>query len=485
MRTKFWAVVIVLGVFAGYFVFFNGINDFINTQIKPTFAADEKKDVFPQPKNTVYRMALKLDPVNLTITGHSIIRTKNTSDSILNEIYFTMYPNAMRQAVDTPAPAAAYYGGFDPGWITVSSAVVNGMEVDFLDFGINGMLDLPEYIDPGQAVTIDLKWSAKIPRAAYRYGSKDGAVLLGNFYPVLNIKDKNGWHNACNIQFGDPFYTQSADYKVELSLPANYQAVCTGEISDVKLDGQGGQVIELSAFQARDFAIAALSGFLNDSQDVGGTHIQCYYRPSDALVAKEILGCAAASVQYYNNTFGTYPYSRLLVVQAPMEGFRGMEHSGIVFISDAAFKSNYDARDRAFLVAHEVAHQWWFGMVGNDQINEPWLDEGLASWSADRYLKKVEYRTARYRSPEKGYLDRSLNQISNRQSYYDIAYWSGAAFWNGLEQKLGEPEVLVVLRSYLARYRDKTATTDDLRQVIVDESGQDLKPYLDRWFKAE
>ncbi|MGE5416794.1 MAG: M1 family metallopeptidase [Acidobacteriota bacterium] len=483
MRSKSWAVVIVLGVLSGYFVFFNGINAFINKQIKPTFAASEKKDVFPQPDNTVYRMALKLDPANLTLTGHSVIKTRNTSDSILNEIYFATYPNSMRQSAYTPAPASAYYNGFDPGWLVVSSATVNGMDVDFLDYGINGMLDLPEYIDSGQSITIDLKWSAKIPKAAYRYGSKDGAILLGNFYPVLNIKDDSGWHNTCNIAFGDPFYTQSADYQVKLSLPINYQAVCTGKVDNITADGRGEQTIEVSAPQVRDFAVAALCNFANDSLDVNGIRIKCYYRPGDAEVAKAILGIAAASTQYYNNTFGTYPFSDLLVVQAPMEGFRGMEHSGLVFISDAAFKPKYDARDRAFLVAHEVAHQWWFGMVGNDQITEPWLDEGLASWSADRYLKKVEYRTARYRSPDKVNLDRSLNQITNRQSYYDIAYWSGAAFWNGLEQKLGEDEVVAVLRVYLARFRNKTATTEDLRQVIVDESGQDLESYLDRWFK--
>ena len=71
----------------------------------------------------------------------------------------------------------------------------------------------------GELLTIEMQWSAKIPRAAYRYGSKDGVILLGHFYPLLNVKDYRGWHISSNTQFGDPFYTQCADYVVRLRVP--------------------------------------------------------------------------------------------------------------------------------------------------------------------------------------------------------------------------------------------------------------------------
>ena len=122
-------------------------------------------------------------------------------------------------------------------------------------------------------------------------------------------------------------------------------------------------------------------------------------------------------------------------------------------------------------------------MVGNDQLREPWLDEGLANWLANKYLQK--YRS--YSQPDINYqqgvkLSKQLKEMRSNREYYSTAYEGGEAFWYGLEQELGEETVINVLRSYLAEYRYKIASGQDLLTIIEKEAHKDMDYYFNKWF---
>lgn len=483
-KSKVWLWVILI-VALGSFIWMRGIYGTARSIITTESAPLAKTTVFPAPEYTSYRMDLGIDPINLEISGHSVIASKNTSGTDLKELWLTTYPNAMREKATTPAPVSAYYSGFDPGWLTISSVLVNDTTASCHDFGISNRIDLPVPLKEGEDLTLEMKWKAKIPRAAYRYGSKGGVILLGHFYPVLNVKDGEGWHTSSNTPFGDPFYTQSADYMVSLWVPEAYQIAASGEILSVQAEDNGWQNLLIKSSKARDFALAMVYNYRIYNVAVDGVKVTGFFNGQHPAIEKKVMEQAAAVVKYFSCTYGSYARPQLVLVQGPMKGFQGMEYSGLIFLAEDVFSPEYDEQQRAFLVAHEIAHQWWYDMVGNNQLTEPWLDEGLANWSARQYLKTVEHRSVQSQSGKEAMnLEQGLTDMDSKSNYLDTAYQGGENFWYQLEKELGEEKVLQVLRRYLADYRFQTATTEDLRRIISRQSQTPLEYFFERWFTS-
>jgi hypothetical protein len=441
--------------------------------------------LFPAPAHTVYTMDLYLEPASATLFGKTRLSTVNSSGQPLEYLWFSLYPNAFRNPDQSPAPAAAYYAGFDPGWLQVESVVVNGKKADSEEQGMSLRVLLSRPVQPGEKLEIILGWQARIPRLAYRYGSKDGVFMLGNFYPTLNVLDEQGWHLAYNSRFGDPFCFHTADYLVRVNLPQEYQMVSTGRQMDVLAQDDGRVIYLVAAEKVRDFCLVVLYDYHELSNQSRGIKTTCFFPARGEYAAAGILNESIQALDYYASIFGSYPYPEFKVVFVPMQGFRGMEYSGMIFLQEEFLQPASDPGYGEFILAHEIAHQWWYGMVGNDQLKEPWLDEGLANWSANKYLSKNRGREI----PDAGEfkngvnLDRSLADMYSQPEYYRTAYTGGEAFWLGLEKELGgEEAVFKVLRKYLADYRYCIATTRDLCRVIKEESRQDISKYLSQWF---
>ena len=122
-------------------------------------------------------------------------------------------------------------------------------------------------------------------------------------------------------------------------------------------------------------------------------------------------------------------------------------------------------------------------MVGNDQKLEAWLDEGLATWSSYKYMSAVENSNRPNITRFGNYtLRRALNEYGSKENYYQEAYQNGALFWLELEQTLGEDQVQKILRRYLADYKYKIASTQDLLDVIQKETQKDMNDFFKRWF---
>jgi aminopeptidase N len=214
-----------------------------------------------------------------------------------------------------------------------------------------------------------------------------------------------------------------------------------------------------------------------------GRNIKCYAPSNNIDIPSQIIGQSGKILNYYSDTLGSYPYPDFKVAFVPMKGFHGMEYSGLIFLREEFLNPNYDKQKREFILAHEIAHQWCYAMVGNDQLREPWLDEGLANWLANKYLQKY----GDYSQPDINYqqgvkLSKQLKEMRSNREYYRTAYEGGEAFWYGLEQELGEETVINVLRSYLAEYRYKIASSQDLLAIIEKEAHKDMDYYFNKWF---
>ncbi|MGS0745503.1 M1 family metallopeptidase [Syntrophomonas erecta subsp. sporosyntropha] len=480
-RRRLYLVIIIIGVIcAAYFLY--GRYQPHGVVCAP-LSGPTDKGLFPAPDKTFYEMTLYLDINSSTIYGATRLNTENTSDQVLQDFYFTIYPDAFRDAAQTPAPREAYYAGFDPGWIEFDEINLNGKKVNYFREGVSLQLNPESDILPGQNIVVDLKWRVHIPRLAYRFGYKNGVYMLGNFYPILNVMERDGWHNSYNSFFGDPFCFHTANYRIQVSIPETYTLVSTGTNLERIAEDNGRQNYLIKADQVRDFCMVIMHDYNGMQKDINNTTVTVHVPCDKADQAGKILNQTGEILNFYSCTWGSYPYPEFNVVFVPMKGFHGMEYSGLIFLREEFADPDFQPTRGEFILAHEIAHQWWYGLVGNDQIKEPWLDEGLANWSAYKYLEHCRDQIPpRQEMPRKGNLARELSDIYSTQDYYLTAYNDGEAFWFGLEEQLGEEKINQVLRRYLAEYRFAIASSQDLLAVIKKEAHQDMNDYFKLWF---
>ncbi len=485
-KKTFFCLAILIGVLAaGFFVHKEsqsctgpGISEAGRNNIKAG-------SIFPAPGRTSYNMKLYLDAGNRILYGKTCLKTVNTSTRELQELWFTAYPNAFKDKAHTPAPDSAYFNGFNPGWMKITAITVNDEKAVPEEQGISIKVGLPGAIKPGQAIEVYIQWEIKIPQAAYRYGSNRSIYMLGNFYPALNLLTSDGWHNSYNSVFGDPFCFPCADYHMEINIPQGYELVSTGENQDTIAVDSGREIHLVKALNARDFCMVVVYDYSKVSSGFQNTSLRCYAPPGAMDKARQVLEQSRDIFNYYACTFGSYPYKEFKIIFVPMKGFHGMEYSGIIFLREEFLNTSSDSRENEFLLAHEIAHQWWYSVVGNDQVKEPWLDEGLANWSAYKYL----YERKGYKPPPESHkpegikLTRELKDIYSAQEYYGTAYAGGEAFWFGLEDELGSEQVIKVLRKYYADFHYGIATTADLKECIRVEAHKNMDQYFQRWFE--
>ena len=446
----------------------------------PVSQNEEKVEhgVFPLPGHTFYRMTIDLDVISSALRGHSVIDVQNTSGQALKEVWLGAYPNVFREPSITPIPYGAYYQGFDPGWLKIDEIYVNQKRCLYEDHGPSVRVVLPTPVNTEESMTLDIRWRVKIPKASYRLGGDGQVFLIAHAYPILNILDEKGWHIPGNYPFGDPFYVQCADYLVQLVVPEAYRVASTGEMVGSEAEDTGKQVITVRGENLRDFSWAAILGGKVMKKNSNDMVVSCYFRPGGERQAEKILDLALRSLDYYKSVFGPYPYQELDIVEAPMDGFNGMEFSGMIFLHQDLFTANKSQRKTAFLVAHEVAHQWWYGAVGTDQENEPWLDEGLANWSAHHCLEQMGYplEVDGKRCDEEE-LKKGLKDMKSRQQYVEVAYLQGQRYWLEMEKALGKKQLMEVLRNVAEEYRFRIITGREFRNCL--EIGKEGRPIND------
>ncbi len=196
-------------------------------------------------------------------------------------------------------------------------------------------------------------------------------------------------------------------------------------------------------------------------------------------------------MQVYSDRFGAYPYSDMDIVQAPLT-YHGMEFPGMNLIGGQTY--NKFLQDLEMLTVHEVAHQWWYNQVGNDQVLTPWLDEGLAEFSTQYYYRDrwgdptaEQLQRTRWAAPvadaerrgKDAPIGKAVTEYEN--NYETMVYGKGALFFAALRDQLGPDAFDQLLRTYLERYRWKIATPAEFQALAEEVSGRDLDALFNEW----
>ncbi|WP_251616573.1 M1 family metallopeptidase [Pumilibacter muris] len=436
---------------------------------------------------SAYAITAEVNTQDMTVAALCEIDYVNRTEVELSEVWFHLYPAAYRDGASfTPVTAAetgsAYPNGISYGGIEINGVAGGEYEIGGRDDDIL-IVKLPKSIMPSERAKITVDYKLKLPNIRHRFGYENDTVNLGNWFPI-ECAYEGGFDDSPYYSNGDPFNLPICDYNVKITAPKDYTVAMPAPATRNENGEQATTSCTLE--NARDFA-AVLGKFQTVSGSVNSVNVNYYYTSDDK--AEEHLKAACDSLEYFSNSFGAYPYKSYSVVQTAFNQ-GGMEYTGLVYVSDAA-------RDKMIseVIIHETAHQWWYGIVGNNQIKHAWLDEALAEFSTTLFYKNnpdygVKYDD-RIADAMGGFtlfcelgkvsdtsMERSLGDFASSTEYTYMTYVKGQLMYDSLMKTLGEKTLVAGLKNYASKCAYTTAQPDNLIACLEQTSKRELKSFI-------
>lgn len=416
------------------------------------------------------------------LEGEEQVTFYNSTDNAFTELKFNLFPNAFREdAKNKPIRSNLYYKAY-PNGVNYGNIEINSVTdgKDDLEFYIGGedenilVVKLKEEVYPQEKTSVTIAFNVKLANVIARTGVNDKTINLGNFYPILCGLNGDEFYECVYYQTGDPFFSDTANYQVSITTPKEKVVASSGKL--VKEHVQGEEKTSIFTINnARSFCLVVSNEFNVLEKKVGKTTIKYYYY-EDEFCEQNADVCESA-LSYFNQTFGEYPYETFSVVKTPfIEG--GMEYPGLVYIQDGLPENQYKE-----VIVHETAHQWWQSVVGNNEIEQGFLDEGLAEYSVilfyDAHKDYGYTRKDLISACEKSYksfcsvydkvfknvnttMNRSLKDFTSDYEYVNIAYVKPCIMYDYFRTTVGEEKFFKGLKKFYEDYKFKNTTIDDL-----------------------
>jgi len=424
-----------------------------------------------------YDLALQADVENGTLLGRERLVFVNRENGALKDILLRLYPNCSRA-----------------GSMKVGGVSIDGQAVDFTyqaqDTAV--LVPSPRPLSTGESITLEMDFSVRLDTQV------EGVWRAAFFYPMLAVYEDGGWRQDAISSGPDAVFSESASYAVGLTVPGTVVVVASGVEVDAVDNGSGTVTRSYRGGPLRGFALFMSEGFRVSSETVDGVVANVWYLPDDEEKGEAIPKYVADAVEVFDERFGSYPYAELDVVvildaHLSADMTTGVEYATLVSVLHGG------ASDPEFATVHEVAHQWWYSVVGNDVLQEPWLDESFANYSAIVYYEGIHGKEAAQKayqervlslykqlcdSNQNGPVGRSIQDfVESERPSAPIIYGKGAVFLDTLRREVSDEAFFTILREYYQRYRYGVATGEDFLAVAEQVSGKDLGELYNDWVR--
>jgi len=452
-----------------------------------------------------YKISCSLNVEEHTLNINETLTYYNNSPVSLETLYFHLYANAYRDNNTTFAKELKKMGSYrflkakksERGWIDIIS--ITNESGDSLNFQIDETImsvNLDKPLSSGDSVVLKIESVLKIPKIFSRLGYKGRHFEIVQWYPKPCVFDKNGWHRQGYHAIGE-FYGEFGSFDVMIELPADYVVASTGVLVDTSLVDSDRKKIHFFAENVHDFAWICDPDFEIEEREIDDIAIEIYYIKKYRKKWKNAGDYAVDAVSRYNRWYGRYPYKKLSVVQGYFGG--GMEYPNLVIINGG--EDNL-TRQFELVIIHEIAHQWFYGILGSNEMDEAWLDEGLTSYTEQRYfidkygidnsffklefipslphiyINNLLYYITIVNEMEKPVLTPSYDFVETPLAYQTAVYTKPALFLRYLEGYLGAGTFDSILKTYFEDYKFKHPKTEDFIKVCEEVSGRDLKQFF-------
>jgi hypothetical protein len=471
------------------------------------------------------------------LTGDLEITYINNSPNKLDTIFFHCWPNAFsnnrtdfcKQKLEAGNSTFYYTEDINKGYLNNLDFYVNLKAAKYYAVDESKeiiALILNNSLLPGDSCKIATPFYTKIPYTFSRLGHVKQQYCITQWFPKPAVYDASGWHTMTYLDQGE-FYSEFGNYKVNITLPENYVVAATGLlVSKQEIDWLNERVIGDSLKTIKDKEVAksslktkTINYEANNVHDFAwfadkefkvmkgivklntGRLITTwsFFQPSEYYVWKNSIKYINNSVKFYSENVGEYLHGQCTAVCAALTAGGGMEYPMITVIG----KTN-KANELEKVIAHEVGHNWFQGMLGSNERRYPWMDEGINSYYDSRYTKEAAYNKSvgdnlgldleikalnkslepkmgpNYTLNYLGYLytaRRNQDQASGISSeeylpinYFADVYGKVPLSFNYLEEYLGRPEFDRLMKLYFDRWKLKHPYPNDIRDVFQENT---------------
>jgi peptidase M1-like protein len=419
-----------------------------------------------------YLIYATLDYDNKSVNVDELIAYPNQTGLPLNGIVLVAEPNMWK------------------GCFNLQNITVNGADIStFTIVSHRLQIILPDMLQPDQSVTIGLTFTLDLPAKNQEqiFGYSISQINLVNWFPFVAPYHSGDWLMYQPSVYGEHLVYDASDFDINLKVtnPDSGVAVAASAPGE-----PNGDWMRYRLQQARTFAISASPYFETMSGNVGGVTVNSYFMPGHETSGGNVLSEIGLALSAYSNAFGPMPYPSLSIVETYYVD--GMEYDGLIFLS----RNFYDAYDGTHqnnlttIGVHETAHQWWYGLVGNDQAMEPWLDEALATYSEHIFYEQMypdlvswwwNYRV-RYYDPS-GYIDANIYNGGGFRPYTNAVYLDGAYFLDALRTRIGDDVFFAFLRDYARQMAHRIATKADFFNILNQHTSTDYSDIVKNYFQ--
>ncbi|MCX6174191.1 MAG: M1 family metallopeptidase [Ignavibacteriales bacterium] len=538
-----FTVFILLIFFSGLLYLSENHSKFVQVNDLNT-SVDYKDGILKSEYNKVDRIAnynidVEFNPASKSILVNQEIIWINRTKFSTSEIQFHFYANAYKS--NNTLFAKAY--SLSPEaqtQIDIKSFQVNGESSQLVYFqpeianphdSTVAKVLLNKTIEPGDSVRINFEYTMKIPRSIKRMGYATGRnfFFVSQWFPKVGVFENGKWvcsqyHPYLN------FYSDFGDYSVKIKVPKNYIVAATGvekgNITDEK-------TISYNFVQSgvHDFVWLATDEILHRNniytrKDGSTITIQAYVQPERERYFDRYFTAVKNCLEYFENNIGIYPYQNVSLVDVPRTSASGgMEYPTLFTVGSELFAPK-DAGQPEYLVTHEFSHQFFYGLIANNEVYEAWLDEGFTSYISTKIMYHYQpeifetfkfatyipvfgldflsyneipliYTLADVKVPEGArsiasyYKNLTIGSIADtsyklptRLSYVVNSYNKPALVLHTLERYLGHDKMMNILKEYYNEYKYKHPKGADFINIVKRNCNEDMSWFFDEFYRA-
>jgi hypothetical protein len=499
------------------------------------------------PRNASYTIDVALDTEARRLTGSQVLTWRNIQELPTDELRFHLYWNAFRNDRSTWL-LEDRVGGRDRrpeledadgwGWIEVDSTTLlpgddpigggeaidltNGMRFESPDDGNPHdrtvlVVPLPQPVEPGRTIRIQMQWRAQIPRDFDRTGFRGNFYFFAHWFPKLGVYEADGW-NCYQYHASTEYFSDYGIYDVTMTVPRGFVLGATGRELERRDNDDGTTTHRYFQEDVHAFTWTTSPYFQVREErfaepGLPPVNMRLLIQPEHLGQVNRHFAATRAAIEHYGKWYGPYTYGHVTVVD-PAYGSSsgGMEYPTLFTAGTRLFNPLASGSPESVTI-HEMGHQYWYGLVGNNEFEDAWMDEGLNTFSTIRTQTKVYGENSlvrRYLSPPgggRGYLPFVFYQIQvppfhrrmdayrrtatdddpfvptfryHPMTGYNVSYSKTALWLATLEGYLGWDTLQEILHTFFERYRFGHPDPEDLFAIAEDISGRDLSWFFDQ-----
>jgi hypothetical protein len=433
---------------------------------------------------SVYHLEFNIAEDLYHVTGKEEVKYTNAETVPLNEMELRLFPNILG------------------GEMTVTNVNVDGKPVT-PKYGLeNSLLIVPfaKPLEPNQSIILSIDFAVTVPQSVeLNYGVLayfDKVLALAHAYPMICVYDDEGWNAEIPPQSGDVTYADESFYLVKITAPKGLTLVTTGQKIN---SGEVGQLqtLNIASGPARDFYLVASPNYAEVSQTFGEVTIHSYAPEKVKKGAQMALDVASRAIKDYGARYAPFPYTEFDIVSTPTLAL-GIEYPGMIAITARIYDVDSDYRGTPTpiymesTVAHETGHQWFYSLVGDDQLDDPWLDESLTQFATLQYYTD-EYGESGARGFQDSLEDRWAQVINKKipiglpvakytaREYGAIVYGRGPLFFVALKDEIGIEAFDALMKDYTQTLSWKISTPQTLQALAERHCACDLQKIFKEW----